>query len=364
MQRFLSLPSALRALVQPRGSRERSGPVGSVSSPKRVASARAVASSRAAAAGLSLCLGFGGCAGDSPPPPPVRAQVRSPDPTALHLGGTGALSPLANRLAEEWARRHGVPPVIVEESVGSGGGVRAAADGAMDLGMVSRPLGQEERKLGLVIVPMGHDAAALVAHPGVPVDGLSGSELLALIRGEQNRFPDGSPAVPLLRDRSESANGALERLVPGLRAAREQAYRDRRLRVLYHDRAMAEAISSTHGSFGVFPLGGLIAMRLPFKVLAIDGVRPSPETLADGRWRATREIFFVARPERLARAEPFLRFVTSPEGRDLARACGYLPPDRPAATPTTTTPTTATPTTTTPPKQPDAPGSAPQGAAP
>ncbi|MFO0573853.1 MAG: substrate-binding domain-containing protein [Polyangia bacterium] len=305
----------------------------------------------------ALGLGGSGCAGDSPPPPPVRAQVRAPDPTALHLGGTGALSPLAIRLAEEWARRHGVPPVIVEESVGSGGGVRAAADGAMDLGMVSRPLSPEERKLGLVIVPMGRDAAVLVAHPGVPVDGLSGSELLALVRGERNRFPDGSPAVPLLRDRSESANGALERLVPGLRAAREQAYRDRRLRVLYHDRAMAEAISSTHGSFGVFPLGGLIAMRLPFKVLSIDGVRPSPETLADGRWRATREIFFVARPERLERAEPFLRFVTSPEGRDLARACGYLPPEQPATPSATPTPTTPNP------KQPDPPGP-PQGATP
>lgn len=344
MQRFLSRSPALRALAVPRRTGASLGP-------------------GASAVSLSLCLWGAGCAGDSPPPPPVRAQLRSPDPTALHLGGTGALSPLAVRLGEEWARRRGVPPIIVEESVGSGGGVRAAADGALDLGMVSRPLSDEERKLGLVIVPMGRDAAALVAHPGVPVDGLSGSELVALIRGDQNRFPDGSPAVPLLRDRSESANSALERLVPGLRSAREQAYRDRRLRVLYHDRAMAEAISSTHGSFGVFPLGGLIAMRLPFKVLAIDGVRPSPETLTDGRWRATREIFFVARPERLARAEPFLRFVNSPEGRDLARACGYLPPELPPG-PAATPAAPAAPAAPAMPGQPDTPGSPPAGAAP
>lgn len=255
--------------------------------------------------------------------------MRGADPAALHLGGTGALTPLAIRLSEEWARLGGSPPVLVEDSIGSGGGVRAAFDGALDLGMVSRPLGDDELRFGLVVVPMGRDAAVLAAHPGVPIDGVSSAELVAYYRGDLLRFPDGSSAVPLLRDRSESANSALELLVPGLLAAREQAYRDRLLRVLYHDRAMAEAISSTPGAFGVFPLGALITFRLPLKILAIDGVRPSYETMIDGRWRATRELFFVTRPERLARAAPFLRFIHSPEGRALARSRGYLPPEQP-----------------------------------
>jgi phosphate transport system substrate-binding protein len=278
---------------------------------------------------LLLLITANACAGDPPPPRPVQPQVRGADPSALHMGGTGALTPLAIRLSEEWARIGGTPPVLVEDSIGSGGGVSAAFDGALDLGMVSRPLSDEERRLGLVIVPMGRDAAVLAAHPGVLVDGVSSAELAAYYRGDLLRFPDGSPAVPLLRDRSESANHALELLVPGLRAAREQAYRDRRLRVLYHDRAMAEAISSTPGAFGVFPLGALITFRLPLKILAIDGVRPSYETLIDGRWRATRGLFFVTRPERLGRAAPFLRFVHSPEGRALARSRGYLPPEQP-----------------------------------
>lgn len=278
---------------------------------------------------LLLVIATNACAGDPPPPRPVQPQVRGADPAAMHVGGTGALTPLAIRLSEEWARLGGSPPVLVEDSIGSGGGVSAAFDGALDLGMVSRPLSEEERRLGLVIVPMGRDAAVLAAHPGVPIDGVSGADLVAYCRGDLLRFPDGSPAVLLLRDRSESANSALELLVPGLKAAREQAYRDRRLRVLYHDRAMAEAISSTPGAFGVFPLGALITFRLPLKILAIDGVRPSYETMSDGRWRATRGLFFVTRPERLARAAPFLRFVHSPEGRAIARSRGYLPPDQP-----------------------------------
>ena len=82
-----------------------------------------------------------GCAGELPPPPPRPAvTVGQPDRDALHLGGTGAMTPLVTLLGEEWTRRGGIPRILVEESIGSGGGIRATYDGAIDLGMVSRPL--------------------------------------------------------------------------------------------------------------------------------------------------------------------------------------------------------------------------------
>lgn len=70
-------------------------------------------------------IGLWGCAGDAPPPPPTQAPGRIPDPAALHLGGTGALTPLFTRLGKTWSHRGGVPPVLVDDSIGSGGGVRA-----------------------------------------------------------------------------------------------------------------------------------------------------------------------------------------------------------------------------------------------
>jgi len=276
-----------------------------------------------------LLLYFGlaaGCAGDLPPPPPsLAATVRTPDRDALHLGGTGAMTPLITLLGEEWVRRGGTPPILVEESIGSGGGIRATYDGAIDLGMVSRPLSGEEQKLGLLVIPVGRDIVALVAHPGLFVDGFSSAELPALYRGEQTRFGNGTTAVPLLRDRSESANAALDHMVPGLHQAREHAYRQRRLRVLYSDRAMAETLAGTPGSFGVFSLSWLIAYRLPLKILRINGVHPSPESVLEQRYRGSRELYFVARPERLPRATTFLAFLRSAEARALIRSYGYLP---------------------------------------
>lgn len=281
-------------------------------------------------AALAAALGLG-CAGDAPPPAPAPTRVRPADPAALHLGGTGAMMPLLTRLSESWARRGGSPPVRIEDSIGSGGGVRAAADGVLDLGLVSRPLSDRERGLGLQEVPLGRDVVVLAAYPGVAADDISAAALLALHRGERRSFPDGTPAVLLLRDRGESANLALDEAVPGLQAAREDAYRERRLRVLYHDSAMAEALASTPGALGVFPLGAVRAFGLQLKVLRLGGVPPSPEAVAAGRWRASRELRVVARPERLRRAEGFLRFALSEEGRALYRDCGYLPPEAGAA---------------------------------
>jgi phosphate transport system substrate-binding protein len=279
------------------------------------------------AALLTLLLSVGvGCTGDLPPPSPRPAiAIGSPDPDAIHISGTGAMTPLMTLLAEEWTRRGGIPHVLIEESIGSGGGIRATYDGAIDLGMVSRPLSSEELRLGLVQIPVGQDVVALVAHPGLGTDEVSAEELPALYRGERTRFANGAPAVPLLRDRSESANAALDRIVPGLQAAREQAYRQRRHRVLYNDRAMAEAIASTPGSFGVFSLSWLLAYRLPLKVLRLSGVSPSPDAVLAGRYRGSRELFFVVRKERLPRTTALLDFLRSPEVNVLIRSHGYLP---------------------------------------
>jgi phosphate transport system substrate-binding protein len=279
------------------------------------------------AALLTLLLSVGiGCTGDLPPPTPKPAiAIGTPDPDAIHISGTGAMTPLMTLLAEEWTRRGSIPHVLIEESIGSGGGIRATYDGAIDLGMVSRPLSSEEQKLGLVKIPVGHDVVALVAHPGLGTDEVSAEELPALYRGERTRFANGAPAVPLLRDRSESANAALDRIVPGLQAAREQAYRQRRHRVLYNDRAMAEAIASTPGSFGVFSLSWLLAYRLPLKVLRLSGVSPSPDAVLAGRYSGSRELFFVVRKERLPRTMALLDFLRSPEVKGLIRSYGYLP---------------------------------------
>ena len=82
---------------------------------------------------------------------------------------------------------------------------------------------------------------------------------------------------------------------------------------------MAAALALTPGSLGVYSYGLLKATRIPLKVLALDGKRPSVEALADGSWRVTRPLGFVVRPERLARVKPLLDLTAMEEGWRILR---------------------------------------------
>lgn len=283
------------------------------------------------AQGLLFAACFAACQGDSPPPRSHTRVVVGPlEGSPVVAMGTGAMTPLAHALAEAYLQsEHG--NVVVEDSVGSGGGVRAVVDGAIDIGLLSRPLTERERGERLVVTPIARSAVVLGAHPRVQVDGIASHELVALVRGDRTTFADGRPAVMLLRDRDESANAALELQVPALFAAREAAYASNRLRVLYYDEAMLEAITSTPGAIGLIDLAIASSARVPLKVLALDGTLPGRDDIAAGRWRASRELSFVYRRERTARVAGFLAFVRSPRGRAVIDALHAVPlPTTPA----------------------------------
>lgn len=109
------------------------------------------------------------------------------------------MTPLAMALAREASALTGLR-VRVEPSIGSGGGIAAARDGAVDLGLVSRPLRPDESG-DLERVDLARDAVVLAAAVEVPVDGLSSDELHQLYRGELHGL------TVLLRDEAEPANG-------------------------------------------------------------------------------------------------------------------------------------------------------------
>ena len=235
------------------------------------------------------------------------------------------MTPWAGELADAWNRRAGSPRVVVEESLGSGGGVRAVLDGMIDVALVARPLTEGERARGLTAIAVGREAVIVAANPSVPLAGISSDKLRAFYAGQQRAWPDGSPAILLLRDPSESANAALDSLVPGLAPLRENAYRDGGWRVLYHDDAMAEALVVTRGAIGMYSQSALVTLRLPLRALAIDGVQPSPASVSAGQWRATRDFTLVVRDDRRERAQPLLDYVRSSEGQAIVERCGLVP---------------------------------------
>ncbi len=263
---------------------------------------------------LALLVLSAACAGEPPPPPPSTASaVLAPRPELL-AAGTGALTPLAMALAHEVSSGTGLR-IRVEPSIGSGGGIAATRDGAIDLGLVSRPLRPEEAA-GLERVDLARDAVVLAAASDFPLDDLSSADVHRLYRGELRGL------TLLLRDEAESANAAFEATLPGLAGERRKSAASGRFRVLDHDDAMALALATTPRAVGVFSLA---VVRPPLRVLRVDGVAPTRDAVARGTWRAVRTLGVVFRPERRDRVVPFLALASSERGRTLIRSLGYLP---------------------------------------
>ena len=70
-------------------------------------------------------------------------------------------------------------------------------------------------------------------------------------------------------------------------------------------------------------LAQILTEKRRLKALALDGVVPSIETIADGRYRLKKELLLVTGPKSSPAAQRFVAFVRSPAAQGILRQNGY-----------------------------------------
>lgn len=254
----------------------------------------------------------------------ARASDVAPDP--LVFAGSGANLAIVRRLADSFERARLGVRVEVPPSIGSTGGIRAAADGAIAAGLISRPLTAPEKALGLAIVPYARTALVIGAHPTVADEEITLADLVKIYRGQKARWRDGREIVVLTRQPDDSYTVELERRVPGFKEAYADSHRARRWIIVFTDQAMNRKLAQTPFALGFTDLGTMTIERLPIKALKVDGTPPTPESIRSGRYPLFLTLSFVFRPEKLpGGARAFIDWVRSSEGERVLRADGFAP---------------------------------------
>ncbi len=278
------------------------------------------------AIGIAVVVG----SDDGPVPPFLRADYTEPPAVseprrgdALRLAGSGSNLPLTNALAGRFANRVSQRP-LVQTSIGSGGGIRALLDGAVDVALISRPLTASEAAHGLVATPYARAPVIVAVHANVPDPGLTRQELLDIFRGDKTAWSDGTRIVVLQREQGDSSHQAVATVLPEFDTINAEAYRAGRWRVLYHDASMQEALGSTPGAIGLHGSGG-IEREEPYRAMAIDGVMPTLETVVSGEYPFFKDFAFVTIGPPTGEARAFIDFVHSDEGRAIITAAGCVP---------------------------------------
>jgi phosphate transport system substrate-binding protein len=92
--------------------------------------------------------------------------------------------------------------------------------------------------------------------------------------------------------------------------------------VMTDDRYVLEYVATTPGAVGYVSLGHLTEGA---RVLAIEGVPPTPDDLSD--YPLTNPLLLTARSEPTGEARAFIQWILSPQGqREVVRLLGPSPP--------------------------------------
>ena len=99
----------------------------------------------------------------------------------------------------------------------------------------------------------------------------------------------------------------------------------RGVRVLAQPDEMAAALAATPGSVGMTSLPFVQGSGGSFRVLAMDGVEPTPANVLDGTHALVRQSFLIVSNEPSPAVTSFLAFVASDAGAAIMEAGGAVP---------------------------------------
>jgi len=255
-----------------------------------------------------------------------QAMAGQTTSTTLVFAGSGTNLPIIRVLAHAFQKSKPEITIEVPASIGSGSAVRAVADRAIAVGLISRPLKGREMGLGLEVVRFARTPLVIGAHASVKDDDITFAELVDIYRGKKTAWKDGREIIVLTREPGDSSVEVLSEGVPGFREAYEESLKAKRWTVLLKDLEMNETLAKTPSAIGLSDLGSVTVERRRIKPLRVNGVAPTLNNLRNGSYPLHKTLSLVYRKDALpAEAREFITFVKSGAGKKILVASGYLP---------------------------------------
>jgi phosphate transport system substrate-binding protein len=243
----------------------------------------------------------------------ARAQLRQPG--ELFVGGTGSGAIPFQKALDGAHQLHFVP------NLGTSGGLKALAAGAIDLALSARNLTEAEKAQGLVERELFQTPVVFAVNSDVPLRRATLAELAALYAGRTASWSSGMPVRLVLRPDTDSDSRFLKSMSPAMAEALVLAQARPGATVATTDTDATEALERIGGSLGMTTLGLVRAEGRRLQVLELDGVKPGIDTLLAKRYPFGKAIFLATRGTPSAELQAIFATVFS---RKVAQAFGRL----------------------------------------
>jgi len=258
-------------------------------------------------AGLALLVAA--CSGEGDTPENAGSSAEQ-----IAIDGSSTVFPLAEAAADAFGRAaRGGARVSVGES-GTGGGFRKFCRGETHISTASRPISAEEiaacagANIQYVEIPIAFDGIAIVAHPSNPVNNVTMAQLRQIWQPSAegrivnwNQVNPAWPNRPLQLFGPGTASGTFDFFTEAVNGEGGASRTD--FTPSEDDNVLVQGVSGSPGGLGYFGYAYYEQNRERLKALSVDGVTPSPETIASGQYPLSRPMFIYVNAEQLRRPQ-------------------------------------------------------------
>ena len=241
----------------------------------------------------------------------------------LTIGGTGCALGGIQEVAEAFQKKHPEIKIKTIPSLGSGGGIKAALAGSLDLAISARPLTDREKAEGALATEYARTPFVFVSAIGRE-NGITLQQAALIYTGELQAWPDHKLIRLIIRPEADTDTVLLKAMSAAMEKAVQKALSREGMLVAMTDQENADLLVKVKGAFGTAALSQIMAEKRPLRVLPLDGVKPSLASLAAGTYPYSKAFFAVAGPRSSPAVGRFIEFLFSPEGKAILTRTGHL----------------------------------------
>ncbi|MEW5784365.1 MAG: phosphate ABC transporter substrate-binding protein [Bacillota bacterium] len=235
----------------------------------------------------------------------------------ITIAGSTSVQPVSELLAEEFMALHPGTTVYVQGG-GSSTGIKAADEGAAEIGASSRELKTEEKALNEVV--LAKDGIAIVVHPSSTVEDLTLEQIRDIYAGVITNWKEvGGPdkaIVVVTREEGSGTRSAFEEIVMG----KDNPISDQAI-VQNSTGSVKTTVAGDENAIGYISLSALNADVAAVKV---DGAAISVETIISGTYKVSRPFIYVTKGEPQGLAKAYLEFAISAEAQAIIEEAGLV----------------------------------------
>ena len=271
---------------------------------------------------LSATLIGGGCfdnnaqqKGERTSPEKLQGKIR--------LAGSSTMAPLVQALGKRFRALH--PDVIIEvEMGGSSRGIHDVREGLCNIGMVARPLDDNEREL--IGFPIARDGVCLVVHKDNPVKSLSSEQVVGIYTGKITNWKEAGGGDALITAVNRVEGQAVTELFIQFFKIKSADFKV--ARGVGDNEEGIKAVVENPNAIVYMSVGEAdirVGQGVPIKSLLMDGITATSRNIRNGHFPIQRPLMLVMRTLPSGLMKAFIDFALSPSATEIIRECSFVP---------------------------------------